>query len=81
MNVQYHFSEEVMKRGKSYFDFMGSDPDDLSLLRFKEKWGSQSLDIPTYIKDYHPMKAKLWEWGKKRLSSGWGNRVIKMILG
>ena len=35
------------------------------LLRFKEKWGSQSMDIYTYVKDYHPFRCKIWELGKE----------------
>ena len=73
--------EEAIEKNHSYFDFMGSDSKDLSLIRFKEKWGSQVLDIHTYIKNVHPVKANLWEWGKKTVSSGWGNRVIKIFRG
>ena len=35
--------ENAVEKRMSFFDFMGSDPKDLSLLRFKEKWGS-SID-------------------------------------
>src|SRR4030042_3517320 len=43
-----HFSlAKAIEKGNSFFDFMGSDPNDLSLIRFKEKWGAQSKDICT----------------------------------
>jgi serine/alanine adding enzyme len=65
--------------GKRTLDFMGSDPNDLSLLRFKEKWGSQSMDVYTYVKDYHPFKCKIWESGKRLGSSQIGNWLVKLI--
>jgi serine/alanine adding enzyme len=76
--VDYIIQKGVEER-KVTLDFMGSDPDDLSLLRFKEKWGSQSRDIHTYVKDYHPFRCKIWELGKRMGSSQIGNWVIKLI--
>jgi hypothetical protein len=73
--------EEAIGKNHSYFDFMGSASNDLSLIRFKEKWGSKSLDIHTYIKNYHPVKANLWEWGKKVMSSELGSKVVRGIRG
>jgi len=65
--------------GKRTLDFMGSDPNDLSLLRFKEKWGSQSMNVYTYVKDYHPFRCKIWEWGKRWASSRLGRVFLKMF--
>ncbi len=56
--------EKAIQSGHSFFDFMGSDINDGALLRFKEKWGSQSLDIHTSVKDYHPIRCKVWEFVK-----------------
>jgi len=71
--------ENAVEKNISFFDFMGSDPRDLSLLRFKEKWGSQSKDLQTYVKDYHPFRSKIWEWGKRFAASNFGSRVIRRI--
>jgi hypothetical protein len=68
-----------VKEGKTILDFMGSDRDDLSLIRFKEKWGSQSLDVQTYVKDYHPLRCRIWELGRKLGNSRVGNSLIKLI--
>jgi len=68
-----------MEEGKTTLDFMGSDPNDLSLLRFKEKWGSQSKDIFTYVKDYHPFRSKIWEWGKRFAARNFGSVVMRWI--
>jgi serine/alanine adding enzyme len=75
-----HFSlEKAIEKGNSIFDFMGSDPDDLSLLRFKEKWGSQSKDVYTYVKDYHPFRSKIWELGKRIGSSRLGSAFLRRL--
>jgi len=71
--------EKAIEKGNSFFDFMGSDPMDLSLIKFKEKWGSQSLDIHTYVKDYHPIRCKIWELGKRLGSSRIGSGLLKTI--
>lgn len=67
--------------GKVILDFMGSDPKDISLLRFKEKWGSQSMDLYTYVKDYHPMKCKIWELGKRVMNSNVGSWLFRKVRG
>jgi lipid II:glycine glycyltransferase (peptidoglycan interpeptide bridge formation enzyme) len=71
--------QKGVEEEKVTLDFMGSDPNDLSLLRFKEKWGSQSRDIHTYVKDYHLFRCKIWELGKRMGSSKIGNWLIKLI--
>ena len=71
--------EEAIEKGNSFFDFMGSDPLDLSLMKFKEKWGSRSLDIYTHVKDYHPFRCKIWELGRRLGNSQAGNWLIKLI--
>jgi lipid II:glycine glycyltransferase (peptidoglycan interpeptide bridge formation enzyme) len=71
--------ENATERGSSFFDFMGSDPNDFSLLRFKEKWGSQSMLLNTYVKNYHPFRCKVLEWAKRLGSSQIGNRLLKLV--
>ena len=75
----YSSIEEAIENKVSFFDFIGSDPNDLSLLRFKEKWGSQSRDIYTYVKDYHPFRCKIWEWGKGVMNSRLGSWFLRGI--
>jgi lipid II:glycine glycyltransferase (peptidoglycan interpeptide bridge formation enzyme) len=76
--VDYIIRDGVEK-GRSFLDFMGSDPADAPLLRFKEKWGSQSSDILTHIRNIHPVKARLWEWGKKAASSKLGRHWMRVM--
>jgi hypothetical protein len=71
--------ENAVEKKISFFDFMGSDPNDLSLLRFKEKWGGQSKDVYTYVKDVNPLKSKIWELGRRTVGSKWGAKALKWI--
>jgi hypothetical protein len=71
--------EHAVEKKISFFDFMGSDPADLSLLRFKEKWGSRSMDLHTYVKDYHPLRSMIWESGKKFAASNFGSKMMRWV--
>jgi hypothetical protein len=73
--------EQGVKEGKKVLDFMGSDLNDLSLLRFKEKWGSKSVDIHTYVRDYRPSRCRIWEFGKRVMSSTLGTWLLRKIRG
>jgi len=75
-----HFAlEEAVEKGNSFFDFMGSDPGDLSLLHFKEKWGGQTVDLHTYLRNCHPVRCRIWELGRKLGNSRMGNLLIQLI--
>ncbi len=76
-----HIIQEGVKEGRMVLDFMGSDPEDLSLLRFKEKWGSQSVDVHTYVMDYGAMKCRIWELGKRAVNSRLGSWVLRRLRG
>jgi lipid II:glycine glycyltransferase (peptidoglycan interpeptide bridge formation enzyme) len=71
--------ENALEKKISFFDFMGSDPHDLSLLRFKEKWGSHSTDLCTYVKDYRPFRSRIWELGKRFAASNLGSKVTRWL--
>ena len=68
-----------VKEKKATLDFMGSDPEDVSLLRFKEKWGSRSSDLHTYVKDLNPVRCRLWERAKKMAGSRIGGLLLRMV--
>jgi hypothetical protein len=71
--------ENALEKKISFFDFMGSDPNDLSLLRFKEKWGGQSINLNTYVKDLHPFRCQIWELSKRVGSSRIGNWLLTLV--
>ena len=75
-----HFSlEKAIEQGDSFFDFMGSDRKDLSLIKFKEKWGGHSIDLNTYVKDYHALRSRIWGWGKALGSSRIGKGLLRIV--
>jgi lipid II:glycine glycyltransferase (peptidoglycan interpeptide bridge formation enzyme) len=74
-----HLIVDALREGKKALDFMGSDLKDRALIRFKEKWGSRSVVTHTYTKDYHPLRCKAWEAGKRWAGSRWGRRVLTWL--
>ena len=65
--------------GVSFFDFMGSDRNDRNLIHFKEKWGSQSQDVFTYVKDFHPIRCLIWDTGKQWMASRLGSGLSRIF--
>jgi serine/alanine adding enzyme len=76
--VDYIIRHSV-EEGKAFLDFGASAPEDLSLIRFKEKWGSRSMDIHTYVKNIHPFRCRMWELAKKMAGSNIGSGLVRMI--
>jgi hypothetical protein len=70
-----HLIHQTIRQGKEVLDFMGSDINDLSLIRFKKKWGGRSVETHTYTRDYHPLRCRVWEMGK-RLATSWPWRKV-----
>jgi hypothetical protein len=51
-DLLFHQAIQIAKeRGKSYFDFLGSDKRFLSLIRFKDKWGAQREELLNFHRD------------------------------
>lgn len=57
---------DAVRSGKEFLDLMQSDPRDVKLVRWKEKFGGLSEDLPKYALVNSPVKAALWN-GAKRL--------------
>lgn len=57
---------DAVRSGKEFLDLMQSDPRDGKLVRWKEKFGGFSEDLPKYVLVNSPVKAALWN-GAKRL--------------
>lgn len=70
---------DTLREGKKVLDFMGSDPSDHALIRFKEKWGSRSVETHTYTKDFRPLRCKAWELGRRWAGSRFGSRFFTWI--
>jgi len=74
-----HLILDTLREGKKVLDFMGSDPKDHALIRFKEKWGSRSVDLRTYVKDIHPLRCRIWESGKRVMDTAIGSWVMRKV--
>lgn len=48
----HHAIQIAQEKGKSYFDFLGSDKKFKSLIQFKEKWGTQREELFNFHKDF-----------------------------
>jgi len=56
---------EAFRGGAETVDFMFSDPKDLPLIGWKEKFGGQSFEVNKYRKINSPLKHALWQGAKK----------------
>lgn len=75
----HHAIEDAILNGKDYFDFMNSPPADLSLMRFKEKWGAERFELNTYDKKLNLFSCFLWENALKLASTRIGARLVNFI--
>ena len=51
-DLLFHQAIQIAKeKGKSYFDFLGSDKRFLSLIQFKDKWGTQREELLNFHRD------------------------------
>ncbi len=52
-DLLFHHAIRIAKaKGKSYFDFLGSDKRFLSLIQFKDKWGTRREELFNFHKDF-----------------------------
>lgn len=58
-----HSSIELgITMGAKSFDFMTSSGDDVSLMNFKKKWGSDKREFNTFEKDISFLRPKIWDF-------------------
>lgn len=67
--LHWRVIEWACKNGYKYYDFGRTEPENESLLKFKNKWGCQSYKIPYY---YYPKQPKL-------LSQNRGSSKVTLI--
>lgn len=71
--------ELAIARGQRYFDFMGSDPADANLIRYKEKWGARAVDLTTYIYRIDRLRNAVWDGAVRWLGSGPGASISRWV--
>ena len=57
----HHAIRIARERGKSYFDFMGSDKRFQSLIQFKDKWGTRREELFNFHKDFGLIRPKVFK--------------------
>jgi hypothetical protein len=61
-DLLFHQAIQIaQEKGKSYFDFLGSDKKFKSLIQFKEKWGTQREELFNFHKDYGYLRPLLFK--------------------
>ncbi len=61
--VDYVIHEQGVEEGKVTLDFMGSDPVTFLYSDLRRNGEVNQEIFTTYVKDYHPFRCKIWEYG------------------
>jgi len=71
----------AIRESKKYFDLMTSREDDIALMNFKEKWGSQKYPFHFFEKRLSLLRPWIWDQGWKIANSKIGASLIRGIRG
>jgi hypothetical protein len=75
-DLLFHQAIQIAKeRGMWYFDFLGSDKGFSSLIRFKEKWGTQRGELLNFHKDMGAVRAFLFKIGLRLAQTSLGSAI------
>ncbi len=66
---------------KLAFDFMGSEENDVDLIRFKQKWGAVRHQTVHYTIVQNAFRHTLWNIGLRFLSFSWGTALTRLVQG
>ncbi|KPK25837.1 MAG: hypothetical protein AMJ61_10820 [Desulfobacterales bacterium SG8_35_2] len=69
----------TMDKGKKWFDFMGSHAGDVSLEKFKSKWGAQRTTTCNYTKTLSPLRGACWSAVLKMAGHPMGGWFIRLL--
>lgn len=67
------------EKGKSYFDFFGSDKRFSSLIRFKDKWGTRREDLFSFHRDMGLLRPVVFKLGLKLAQTPFGSILHRAI--
>ena len=73
--------EIAIDKGKRYFDFMSSDKEDVNLIRFKEKWGAEKIEFPSYVIDLRRRGCWLWSLSNSLLKNKTVASISRYVQG
>jgi lipid II:glycine glycyltransferase (peptidoglycan interpeptide bridge formation enzyme) len=70
----------ALEREKRYVDFLGTDKKLPSLIKFKDKFGTQKEELFNFYKDIGITKPFIWNIGYKFANTSFGAQVVNKIL-
>ncbi len=75
-DLLFHQAIQIaIDRGKSYFDFLGSDKKFLSLIRFKDKWGTRREKLLNFHQDFGFFRSVLFRWALRLAQTSLGSAL------
>jgi hypothetical protein len=79
-DLLFHRAIQVAKeKGKSYFDFFGSDKRLVSLIRFKDKWGTRREELLNFHRDFGLLRPILFRAGLRLAQTSLGSALHRGI--
>jgi hypothetical protein len=75
-DLLFHRAIEIAKnRGCAYFDFFGSDKRFLSLIRFKDKWGTKREELLNFHKDFGLVRPLIFGAALRLAQTSFGSAI------
>jgi hypothetical protein len=79
-DLLFHHAIQIAKeKGKSYFDFLGSDKRFLSLIQFKDKWGTQREELFNFHKDMSLVRSFLFKVALNLVQTSFGSAIHRRL--
>jgi hypothetical protein len=77
-DLLFHQAIQIAKeKGKAYFDFLGSDKRFLSLIQFKDKWGTQREELFNFQKDLSLIRPFLFKMALNLVQTSVGSAIYR----
>jgi lipid II:glycine glycyltransferase (peptidoglycan interpeptide bridge formation enzyme) len=71
----HHAIQSARENGKEFFDFFGSDKRLVSLIRFKDKWGTHREELLNFHRDLGTLRPLAFRLGLKLAQTPFGSAV------
>jgi lipid II:glycine glycyltransferase (peptidoglycan interpeptide bridge formation enzyme) len=79
-DLLFHLAiNRAQEKGKSYFDFFGSDKRFTSLIRFKDKWGTRREDLFSFHRDLGFLRPTVFKLGMNLAQTPFGSALHRAI--
>jgi lipid II:glycine glycyltransferase (peptidoglycan interpeptide bridge formation enzyme) len=79
-DLLFHQAIQIAKeKGKAYFDFLGSDKRFLSLIQFKDKWGTQREELFNFQKDLSLIRPFFFKMALNLVQTSVGSAIYRKL--